>query len=84
MEQIDFHPLELVQGRFFVFRAAGFPTGRPVAEGPGAVGKWRVDLDPNDMIQEQDHAACSLDASYVLTWEEIANLAAESGKPAET
>ena len=41
-------------------------------------------MDPNDIIQDQDHAACSLDASYVLTWEEIANLAAESGKPAET
>ena len=39
---------------------------------------------PNELIQEQDHAACSLDASYVLTWEEIANLGAESGKPAET
>jgi starch phosphorylase len=39
---------------------------------------------PNDIVQDQDHAACSLDASYVLTWEEIANLAAESGKPAET
>src|ERR1700737_58746 len=39
---------------------------------------------PNDPVQEQDHAACSLDASYVLTWDEIANLAAEPGKPAET
>ena len=38
----------------------------------------------NDLVQDQDHAACSLDASYVLTWEEIANLAAEPGKPAET
>src|ERR1039457_4299903 len=38
----------------------------------------------NDLVQDQEHAACSLDASYVLTWEEIANLAAEPGKPAET
>ena len=33
---------------------------------------------------EQEHAACSLDASFVLEWDEIANLAADSGKPAET
>lgn len=39
---------------------------------------------PNELVQAQDHAACSLDASYVLTWEEIANLTAEPGKPAET
>jgi hypothetical protein len=41
---------------------------------------------PNELAQDrdQDHAACSLDASYVLTWEEIASLAAEPGKPAET
>src|SRR5580658_10731361 len=39
---------------------------------------------PDEIIQDQDHAACSLDASYVLTWEEIASLAAEPGKPAET
>src|SRR6202521_255027 len=39
---------------------------------------------PNEPAQDQDHAACSLDASYVLTWDEIANLAAEPGKPAET
>src|SRR6202521_4561645 len=39
---------------------------------------------PNDPVQDQDHAACSLDANYVLTWDEIANLAAEPGKPAET
>src|SRR5271155_3330361 len=38
----------------------------------------------NELVEEQDHAACSLDANYVLTWEEIANLAAEPGKPAET
>jgi glycogen phosphorylase len=39
---------------------------------------------PNELVQDQEHPACSLDASYVLTWEEIANLAAEPGKPAET
>ncbi len=39
---------------------------------------------PNESVQDQEHAACSLDASHVLTWEEIANLAAEPGKPAET
>jgi starch phosphorylase len=39
---------------------------------------------PNELVQDQEHAACSLDASYVLTWEEIANLAADPGKPAET
>src|ERR1700687_5929944 len=39
---------------------------------------------PNEPAQDQDHAARSLDASYVLTWDEIANLAAEPGKPAET
>jgi starch phosphorylase len=38
----------------------------------------------NELVEDQDHAACSLDANYVLTWEEIANLAAEPGKPAET
>src|SRR5712671_1633637 len=38
---------------------------------------------PNEPVQE-DHPACSLDANYVLTWDEIANLAAEPGKPAET
>ena len=38
----------------------------------------------NELVQEQDHAASSLDASFVLTWEEIASLAAEPGKPAET
>src|SRR5712671_7517246 len=44
-----------------------------------------IKLDqPNEPVQDQDHAACSLDASYVLTWDEIANLAAEPGKPAET
>src|SRR6202049_2811966 len=39
---------------------------------------------PREPAQDQDHAACSLDASYVLTWDEIANLAAEGGQPAET
>src|SRR5271166_6561078 len=39
---------------------------------------------PNELVEDQDHAACSLDASHVLTWEEIANLTAETGKPAET
>ena len=39
---------------------------------------------PNDTVQDQHHAACSLDANYVLTWEEIANLVAEPGKPADT
>src|SRR6266852_3993143 len=44
-----------------------------------------IKLDqPNEPVRDQDHAACSLDASYVLTWDEIANLAAEPGKPAET
>jgi hypothetical protein len=46
---------------------------------------WRQDLDrPNELVQDQEHAACSLEASFVLTWDEIANLAAEPGKPAET
>ena len=36
----------------------------------------------NEMVQ--DHAACSLDASHVLTWEEIAHLTADPSKPAET
>src|SRR6202166_822544 len=39
---------------------------------------------PKEPVQDQDQAACSLDASYVLTWDEIANLAAEPGKSAET
>jgi glycogen phosphorylase len=37
---------------------------------------------PNEMVQ--DHDACSLDASHVLTWEEIAHLTADPSKPAET
>src|SRR5229473_66314 len=39
---------------------------------------------PKDLVEGQDNAVCSLDASHVLTWEEIANLAAEPGQPAET
>src|ERR1700685_1673525 len=38
----------------------------------------------NELVEGQDHAPGSLEASYVLTWQEIANLAAEPGKPAET
>ncbi|MGA2967231.1 MAG: hypothetical protein ABSD64_13550, partial [Terriglobales bacterium] len=38
----------------------------------------------DDIVHDQHHAACSLDASHVLTWEEIANLVAEPGKPADT
>ncbi|MGA2354581.1 MAG: alpha-glucan family phosphorylase [Terriglobales bacterium] len=38
----------------------------------------------DELIQDQEHAACSLDASYVLTGEEIGNLVGEPGKPAET
>ncbi len=34
--------------------------------------------------QDNDTAVSSLDSSYVLTWEEIASLASEPGKPAET
>src|ERR1700691_2265052 len=39
---------------------------------------------PNEIVQDQEHAARSLDASYVRTWEKIASLAAEPGKPADT
>ncbi len=38
----------------------------------------------NGIDHELEHAACSLDASYVLEWNEIANLTAEPGQPAET
>ncbi len=38
----------------------------------------------DELVQDHDHAACSLAANYMLTWDEIANLAAEPGKPAET
>ncbi len=44
----------------------------------------RPDELVDELVKDQEHPACSLDASYVLTWEEIANLAAEPGKPAET
>src|SRR5246127_1083734 len=40
--------------------------------------------EPNKPMQDPDHPACSLDASYVLTLEEIAALTHEGGKPAET
>src|ERR1035437_1965150 len=51
----------------------------------GNVSEWRPDLDrPNEPVPAQDHAACSLDASHVLTAEEIPTLTAEPGKPAET
>src|SRR5580692_3393762 len=39
---------------------------------------------PNQLGHDEEHAACSLDANYVLTWEEVASLTAEPGKPAET
>src|ERR1700733_14962677 len=39
---------------------------------------------PNELVEDQNNTADALDASFVLTWEEIANLAAERGKPAET
>src|SRR3981189_1216644 len=39
---------------------------------------------PNQLGQDEEHDACSLDANYVLTWEEVASLTAEPGKPAET
>ncbi|MGB8772902.1 MAG: alpha-glucan family phosphorylase [Terriglobales bacterium] len=38
----------------------------------------------DELVQDQEHATCSLAANFVLTWDEIANLAAEPGKPAET
>ena len=38
----------------------------------------------NEIQTSPEHAACSLDASFVLEWDEIANLAADPGKPAET
>jgi glycogen phosphorylase len=33
---------------------------------------------------DQEHPSCSLDANGVIEWDEIANLTAETGKPAET
>ena len=46
-------------------------------------------MDRTDGLDEvngfaKDRASCSLDASYVLEWDEIANLTADSTKPAET
>ncbi|MGB9198313.1 MAG: alpha-glucan family phosphorylase [Terriglobales bacterium] len=38
----------------------------------------------NGLDLGQERAACSLDASYVLEWDEIANLTADKAKPAET
>src|ERR1700726_571025 len=38
---------------------------------------------PNDPVQDQDHAACSLDANFFLRGDEIANRGADPGKPAE-
>ena len=44
----------------------------------------QVSVQDKDRDKDADHAACSLDANYVLTWEEVASLTAEPGKPAET
>jgi glycogen phosphorylase len=42
-------------------------------------------LDQSDeLVKDQEQIFCSLEPNYVLTWDEIANLAAEPGKPAET
>ncbi|MGA7683512.1 MAG: alpha-glucan family phosphorylase [Terriglobales bacterium] len=38
----------------------------------------------NDLEMDQERVTCSLDASYVLEFDEIANLTADSSKPAET
>src|ERR1700726_5111091 len=38
---------------------------------------------PNEPVRDQDHAACSLDASFFLRGDEIANRGADPGKPAE-
>ncbi len=38
----------------------------------------------NGIDFDQQRVSCSLDASYVLEWDEIANLAADPAKPAET
>ena len=38
----------------------------------------------DELVQEQENATYSLDVNYVLSWDEIANLASEPGKPAET
>src|ERR1035437_4545723 len=76
----------MVRGDGFSNRLAppGWLLGEPLQD-VGNVSEWRPDLDrPNEPVPAQDHAACSLDANHVLTWEEIANLTAEPGKPAET
>jgi starch phosphorylase len=41
-------------------------------------------LETNDLEMDQERVTCSLDASYVLEFDEIANLTADSSKPAET
>ena len=41
-------------------------------------------MEPKNGIDLEQRATCSLDASYVLDWDEIANLTADSAKPAET
>ena len=48
--------------------------------------KWRLqELDRHkEAVQDLDQPTTSRDASHVLTLEEIANLTAEGGKPAET
>ena len=46
----------------------------------GANGKERLE----GVQPVLDNAVCSLDASHVLAWDEIANLTAETGSPAET
>jgi len=38
----------------------------------------------NGAGQGLEHAVCSLEASHIVEWDEIANLTAETGKPAET
>src|SRR3984957_20397181 len=62
----------------------GRRSGRLMYAGPKIKANGDQILDrSNELVQDQDNGACSLDASYVLTWDEIANLAAEPGKPAE-
>src|SRR5712675_554791 len=41
-------------------------------------------LDPTEAVQEPEQNVRTRDASFVLRMDEIANLAAEGGKPAET
>ncbi len=40
--------------------------------------------EPKELVEDREQAGSALDASYVLTWDEIASFAAEPGKPAET